>query len=70
MANPKRRHSFSRGAKREAQTWKLDTPTYVLCPNCRHPKLPHFVCPNCGFYKDTKIYKTRAEIKEEKKKKE
>jgi large subunit ribosomal protein L32 len=21
-----------------------------VCPQCRHTKLPHVVCPNCGWY--------------------
>ncbi len=23
----------------------------IACPNCDQPRLPHRVCPNCGFYK-------------------
>jgi large subunit ribosomal protein L32 len=26
--------------------------SYVECPKCHSPKLPHRVCPNCGNYKD------------------
>jgi large subunit ribosomal protein L32 len=21
------------------------------CPQCRNPRLPHHVCPTCGYYK-------------------
>jgi large subunit ribosomal protein L32 len=25
-------------------------PALSLCPKCHEPKLPHRVCPNCGYY--------------------
>ncbi|RLD96412.1 MAG: 50S ribosomal protein L32, partial [Aquificota bacterium] len=28
---------------------------YSICPNCQEPKLPHRVCPHCGFYKDRQV---------------
>ncbi|MCX5818271.1 MAG: 50S ribosomal protein L32, partial [Proteobacteria bacterium] len=28
-----------------------------LCPNCKEPKLPHIVCPKCGYYKGKKYLK-------------
>ncbi|MEW6102777.1 MAG: 50S ribosomal protein L32 [bacterium] len=52
MANPKRRFSNSRTAKRHS-AWKLSSPSISLCPQCRHPKLPHRVCTNCGFYNNS-----------------
>jgi large subunit ribosomal protein L32 len=50
MANPKRRHSHARGAKRRTH-YTYDAPTYQTCSHCGQPKLPHHVCPNCGYYK-------------------
>jgi large subunit ribosomal protein L32 len=29
----------------------LKAPGLSLCPNCHEPKLPHRVCPHCGYYK-------------------
>lgn len=49
MPLPKRRHSKQRGRKRRTH-WKLAAPTIVDCPHCHEPKLPHRVCPHCGFY--------------------
>jgi len=49
MPLPKRRHSKSRGAKRRTH-WKLNVPTLVECSHCHQPKLPHRICPNCGYY--------------------
>jgi large subunit ribosomal protein L32 len=49
MPLPKRRHSHTRGRKRRTG-WKLAAPTIVDCPHCHEPKLPHRVCPHCGYY--------------------
>jgi large subunit ribosomal protein L32 len=49
MAVPKRRQSHTRGAKRRTH-WKLQVPAKAICPHCHEPKLPHRMCPNCGYY--------------------
>jgi large subunit ribosomal protein L32 len=49
MPNPKRRHSKSRSRKRRAHD-ALHRVTATACPNCQQPKLPHRVCPKCGYY--------------------
>jgi large subunit ribosomal protein L32 len=49
MALPKRRHSYTRGAKRRTH-WKLSQPGSSFCPNCNAPKMPHRACPACGIY--------------------
>lgn len=54
MPVPKRRHSKSRGRKRRTH-WKLEVPQWVECPHCHQPKLPHTVCPHCGFYKGKEV---------------
>ena len=49
MPLPKRRHSRERGRKRRTG-WKLTAPTVLECAHCHEPKLPHRVCPHCGYY--------------------
>lgn len=49
MAVPKRRKTRSKARMRRAH-WKAEAPTFAACPRCREPKLPHRVCPNCGYY--------------------
>jgi large subunit ribosomal protein L32 len=49
MAVPKKKQSKTRTAKRRA-TWKSSAPAYSACPQCKQAKLPHRVCPNCGYY--------------------
>lgn len=54
MAHPKRRHSRARGRKRRTH-WKLQAPNVVDCPHCHQPRLPHHICPHCGYYKGDSI---------------
>ncbi|MEP0828284.1 MAG: 50S ribosomal protein L32 [bacterium] len=54
MPLPKRRHSHTRGRKRRTH-WKLATPNVVECAHCHQPKLPHHICPHCGYYKGIQI---------------
>jgi large subunit ribosomal protein L32 len=54
MPNPKKRHSKARRDKRRAN-WKIEAPNLSLCPQCRQPKMPHRVCPTCGFYNGKEI---------------
>ena len=63
---PKRRHSKSRRNKRRAQ-WKIKSPNLSRCTQCGTPKLPHRVCPECGYYEGREIIHPKK--KEEKKKK-
>ncbi|MBU2701204.1 large subunit ribosomal protein L32 [Sporomusaceae bacterium BoRhaA] len=49
MAVPKRKMSKARRDARRAN-WKLTVPQLIECPQCHQPKMPHRVCPECGFY--------------------
>ncbi|MBA3430427.1 MAG: 50S ribosomal protein L32 [Actinobacteria bacterium] len=57
MAVPKRRKSGSKMRMRRSH-WKAQAPTYSACPQCREPKLPHRVCPNCGYYAGRQVVET------------
>ncbi|HUQ64068.1 MAG TPA: 50S ribosomal protein L32 [Acidimicrobiales bacterium] len=50
MAVPKKKTSKSRSRSRRASAWVLRTPPRSDCPQCHRAKLPHVVCPNCGWY--------------------
>ncbi len=63
MALPKRKHSHSRTRKRRTHQI-IEMPDLAVCPECGNLKLPHFVCPHCGYYKDTQV----IEIKKKEKK--
>ncbi len=46
---PKRKTSKGRRDRRRAHD-ALKARQLVRCENCREWKLPHTVCPHCGFY--------------------
>ncbi|MDQ1439068.1 MAG: large subunit ribosomal protein [Acidimicrobiaceae bacterium] len=50
MAVPKKKTSKAKSRSRRASNWSLSAPARSVCPQCRHSKLPHVVCPNCGWY--------------------
>jgi large subunit ribosomal protein L32 len=54
MAQPKRKSSHSRAAKRATHK-KLSNIPLTKCPNCGEYKQPHRVCPSCGYYKDKEV---------------
>ena len=51
MAVPKKKTSKAKSRSRRASAWRLELPAKSRCPQCRHAKLPHVVCPSCGWYK-------------------
>jgi large subunit ribosomal protein L32 len=51
MAVPKKKTSKSKSRSRRASAWTLSAPARSECPQCRSAKLPHVVCPKCGWYK-------------------
>ena len=54
MAVPKRKKSKARRDQRRAHT-RLAVSSLSICPKCREPKRPHFVCPSCGTYKGREV---------------
>lgn len=55
MANPKRRHSKARSAKRRAQYKVRSLPVTHECPNCGNEKIMHRACPSCGHYRGREV---------------
>jgi large subunit ribosomal protein L32 len=49
MGVPKRKVSHARQGERRSHL-ALALPTLIECSHCHEPKLPHRVCPNCGYY--------------------
>lgn len=54
MPNPKHKHSKSRRDKRAAH-FKVVLRSLAICPRCRHPKMPHHACGNCGYYRNRQV---------------
>jgi large subunit ribosomal protein L32 len=59
---PKRKHSSSRRDRRRSHD-ALEAQNLVQCSNCGEMRLPHHVCPNCGFYKGSEIVEVNKEKK-------
>lgn len=53
MAVPKRKMSKSRKRLRRGHHSGAGMKTQA-CPRCSSPKLPHRVCPTCGYYRGKK----------------
>jgi large subunit ribosomal protein L32 len=61
MPNPKRRHSKTRTSKRRTHD-ALTARSTGECPQCRERKLPHQVCPHCGFYRGRQVKATSDDV--------
>jgi len=59
MGVPKKKTSRSKRGHRQAGQ-KLSLSSLSQCPQCKAPKLPHFVCPECGYYKGKQVVKEVA----------
>jgi large subunit ribosomal protein L32 len=57
MANPKKRTSQRKRDTRRAHD-ALTAANLRVCSNCQSPKLPHHVCPKCGFYRRRSVIQT------------
>lgn len=51
---PKRKISKGRRDRRRAHD-ALKTRTLIQCTNCGETRLPHHVCPHCGYYKGREV---------------
>ena len=58
MAVPKRKTGRARTNSRRSANIRIDAPAKSVCPQCGEVKLPHRVCPNCGYYKDCEVITT------------
>ncbi|WP_369017347.1 50S ribosomal protein L32 [Thermatribacter velox] len=54
MANLTNKTSRCRRNKRRTH-WVIKAPNLVSCPHCHMPKLPHRICPECGYYNGKQI---------------
>lgn len=61
MANPKRRHSKARTAKRRAHD-ALEPKSLGECPQCHEPKISHMVCSNCGYYRGRQVKPVKDDV--------
>ena len=58
MAVPKRKTGRARYNACRSENDKISAPSRSVCPQCGETKLPHRVCPNCGFYRNREVIET------------
>jgi large subunit ribosomal protein L32 len=57
---PKRKISSGRRDRRRAHD-ALTANALVQCSNCNEMRLPHKVCPSCGYYRGREVVKVSKE---------
>lgn len=60
MGVPKRKSSKARRDKRRSHLG-LSGPAMAKCPQCNEMRLPHRVCPSCGYYRDRAVLEFEEE---------
>ncbi|MCY3975283.1 MAG: 50S ribosomal protein L32 [Simkaniaceae bacterium] len=55
MAVPRNRHSCRRTRAGRAHHAKKPV-SVVVCTNCNQGRLPHTVCPLCGYYRGRSVF--------------
>jgi large subunit ribosomal protein L32 len=58
MPLPKRRTSSSKRDMRRSHH-RASVPPSSICPHCHQPKMPHRICPGCGYYRGRKVAPAR-----------
>ena len=58
MAVPKQKTGRASTHTRRSANDRIDAPSRSVFPQCGEVKLPHRVCPNCGFYKNREVIET------------
>ncbi|MDP3804767.1 MAG: 50S ribosomal protein L32 [Candidatus Omnitrophota bacterium] len=66
MPLPKRKHSRARRDKRRSANSKMYAVNLSICTQCKKPKLPHRVCPFCGYYKGKPVVVIKVKEKTKK----
>jgi large subunit ribosomal protein L32 len=57
MGLPKVKLSKGRKGRRRSHL-ALALVQLAPCPQCRQPRRPHNICPNCGYYAGREVLKT------------
>ena len=52
MGVQQHRHSKARVRTHRSAVMKMEVPKYVTCSKCQEVKMPHRLCPSCGYYNE------------------
>lgn len=58
MPVPKQKKGRAKTHSRRSANMKIAAPAKSVCPHCGAVKLPHYVCPSCGYYKGRQVIVT------------
>ena len=58
MVVPKYKKGRARTHARRSANDRIATAARSTCPNCGEVKLPHRVCPSCGYYNKREVIVT------------
>ena len=58
MAVPKYKKGRARTHSRRSANDRIAAPSRSVCLNCGEVKLPHRVCPSCGYYRKREVIET------------
>ena len=61
-ALPKKKLSRIRRGKRMA-TKGYNLPRLVACSHCGKLKMPHVLCPHCGYYNERMVFEPKEKTK-------
>ena len=62
MAVPKQRTGRASTHTRRSANDRISAPARTVCPQCGEVKLPHRVCPSCGFYKNREVIEAESAL--------
>ena len=60
MAQPKKKKSYARTHTRKSANMKLPVRSRANCSQCGAERLPHRICPQCGWYKDRQVVEVKV----------
>ena len=66
MPNPKRKHSKARRDKRRSANSKMYATNLAVCSHCKELRMPHKVCPHCGYYNDKPVLVIETAVEKKK----
>lgn len=55
MAVQKKKHSKAKTRTRRSANDKVAVAAAAYCSYCGEPKMPHRICPHCGYYKNRQV---------------
>lgn len=59
MAVQKKKKSKAKSRSRKSANDKVTVASVAYCSYCGAPRLPHRICPSCGYYKNRQVMEVK-----------